>query len=53
MTEIRKKVLFLCTGNSVRTQIAEGLMKAMGGEQWEVKSAGILPSERTQYEAVV
>jgi len=44
MTEIRKKVLFLCTGNSARSQIAEGLMKSMGEEQWEVKSAGILPS---------
>jgi len=44
MTEIKKKVLFLCTGNSARSQIAEGLMKSMGGEQMEVKSAGILPS---------
>ncbi len=44
MTETKKKVLFLCTGNSVRSQIAEGLLKSMGGEQWEVKSAGILPS---------
>ena len=44
MTEIKKKVLFLCTGNSARSQIAEGLMKSMGGERWEVKSAGILPS---------
>jgi arsenate reductase (thioredoxin) len=44
MTEIKKKVLFLCTGNSARSQIAEGLMKSMGGEQWEVKSAGILAS---------
>jgi arsenate reductase len=39
-----KKILFLCTGNSARSQIAEGLMKSMGGEQWKVKSAGILPS---------
>jgi arsenate reductase len=44
MTGIKKKVLFLCTGNSARSQIAEGLMKSMGGEQWEVESAGILPS---------
>jgi arsenate reductase len=44
VTERKKKVLFLCTGNSARSQIAEGLMKSMGGKQWEVKSAGILPS---------
>ena len=43
MTKL-KKVLFLCTGNSARSQIAEGLMKSMGGEQWEVKSAGTLSS---------
>jgi arsenate reductase len=44
MTKTKKKVLFLCTGNSARSQIAEGLMKSMGGEQWEVKSAGIISS---------
>jgi arsenate reductase len=44
MTEIKKKVLFLCTGNSARSQIAEGLMKSLGKGRWEVKSAGILPS---------
>jgi arsenate reductase len=39
-----KKILFLCTGNSVRSQMAEGLMKALGGEKWEVHSGGILQS---------
>ena len=38
------KVLFLCTGNSARSQMAEGLMRSLGTGQWEVKSAGILPS---------
>ena len=38
------KVLFLCTGNSARSQMAEGLMRSLGAGQWEVKSAGILPS---------
>jgi arsenate reductase len=38
------KILFLCTGNSARSQMAEGLMKSLGTGQWEVKSAGILPS---------
>ena len=44
MTEIRKKVLFVCTGNSVRSQMAEGLLKALGSGQWEVQSAGVFSS---------
>jgi arsenate reductase len=43
MNEI-KKVLFLCTGNSVRSQMAEGLMNALGLGKWKVRSAGVLPS---------
>jgi arsenate reductase len=39
-----KKVLFICTGNSIRSQMAEGLMKALGGQEWIVRSAGVLPS---------
>ena len=39
-----KKVLFICTGNSIRSQMAEGFMKALGGEGWIVRSAGVLPS---------
>ncbi|OGP69043.1 MAG: hypothetical protein A2170_06200 [Deltaproteobacteria bacterium RBG_13_53_10] len=39
-----KKILFICTGNSIRSQMAEGLMKALGGEGWIVQSAGMLPS---------
>ena len=44
MTEIKKKVLFVCTGNSVRSQMAEGLLKALGSGQWDVQSAGIIQS---------
>jgi arsenate reductase len=44
MTEIKKKVLFVCTGNSVRSQMAEGLLKALGDGRWEVRSAGIIQS---------
>lgn len=34
-------VYFLCTGNSCRSQIADGFLKALGGEQYEVQSAGL------------
>ncbi|VVB68958.1 Protein ArsC [uncultured archaeon] len=36
----KKKVLFLCTHNSVRSQIAEGLLRAMHGDRYEAYSAG-------------
>ena len=36
-----KKVLVLCTGNSCRSQIAEGYLRYFGGNQVEVYSAGV------------
>lgn len=35
------KILFLCTGNACRSQIAEGWAKAIGGDAFEIYSAGI------------
>ena len=40
----KKKVLFICTHNSVRSQMAEGLLKTIYGHRYEVYSAGTKPS---------
>ncbi|MFZ7943622.1 arsenate reductase (thioredoxin) [Neobacillus sp. 19] len=37
----KKMIYFLCTGNSCRSQMAEGWAKKHLGDEWEVKSAGI------------
>jgi arsenate reductase len=39
----RMKILFLCTGNSCRSQMAEGFARALRGERIEAFSAGIEP----------
>ena len=40
---MKKKMLFLCTGNSARSQLAEGLMRHFRGDEFEVFSAGTDP----------
>lgn len=40
----KKRVLILCTGNSARSQMAEGLLRSIAGEGFEVESAGVNPS---------
>ena len=39
----RKRVLILCTGNSARSQMAEGLLRHDSGGRFEVESAGTRP----------
>jgi arsenate reductase (thioredoxin) len=41
---MKKRVLILCTGNSARSQMAEGLFRHEAGDAWTVFSAGTKPS---------
>lgn len=38
------RVLILCTGNCVRSQMTEGLLRQLGGSAYEVHSAGSTPN---------
>ncbi|GCE29886.1 protein-tyrosine-phosphatase [Dictyobacter alpinus] len=42
---MKQRVLILCTGNSARSQMAEGWLRSLAGEQMDVKSAGTAPSQ--------
>lgn len=41
---MKTNVLFLCTGNSCRSQMAEGFLRAYGGQVYDAHSAGTKPS---------
>ncbi len=48
----KQKVLFLCTGNSARSQIAEGFLRELAGDRFESLSAGMEAKDRVHPMAV-
>ena len=46
-------ILFLCVGNSARSQIAEALAKAMLPNPFDIRSAGSLPAEKVHKNAIL
>lgn len=50
---IKPKVLFLCGANACRTQMAEGFLRYLAGDRFEVASAGYEPASEVCTEAVI
>jgi len=46
---VKKKVLFICTHNSARSQMAEGFVNSLLGDRYEGYSAGIEPTKVNPY----
>jgi arsenate reductase len=51
--ERRIKILFVCVGNAARSQMAEGFLRKLGGDRFQVSSAGLMPHWRVDPQAIV
>jgi len=49
----KQRVLILCTGNSARSQMAEGYLRHIAGDRYEVHSAGSKPSGYVHPNAII